>query len=355
MDQLKLLYYDPLTGFISANKLYKKAKQLGLKLSHKQVAEFIQKQETAQLNRPTTTAQVSYNHIYAHKVNGCWQSDLLDMQKWSKFNNGYKWILNIVDVYSRYSFSIPLKTKSTINVALAIEPLLKKYKLENLTTDNGKEFIGSDMKNLLKKYNVKLYTHEPGSHKTLGIIERFNKTLRILLNKYFTATKTKNWIDVLDKFSKNYNSTVHNTIRQKPIDVFSGLLPFNNQRLSANNVPQFSVGDKIRLKVKKTVFDKISENYSRSVYTIVSKTTNSYKIKNPDGVELKRTIKPDEILLVNNVDTFTNLDDQEDEVRKELKHQKVVRKVRKEGVALNVNEHKREPRRSKLVAYQNIP
>ena len=207
------LYYNPKTGYKSAVKMYKTAIEHGINVSLKQVENFIKNQPTEQLNKQKTR-KVSYNHIVANHVNDVWQADLLDVQKWKRFNHGYRWILNVVDVYFRFAFAVPLKTKSTKEVAEAFRIIFKQiapyeikpeYRVkpiitpENLTTDNGKEFTGNEMLLLLKRYNIKLWTHPPGSHNTLGIIERFNKTLRLMLQKYWTANNTQNWIDVLAK------------------------------------------------------------------------------------------------------------------------------------------------------------
>ena len=147
------LYYNPKTGYKSAVKMYKTAKEKGINVSLKQVENFIWNQPTAQLNKQKNR-KVSYNHIVANHVNDVWQADLLDVQKWKRFNHGYRWILNVIDVYSRFAFAVPLKTKSTKEVAEAFRIIFKQiapyeikpeYRVkpiitpENLTTDNGKE------------------------------------------------------------------------------------------------------------------------------------------------------------------------------------------------------------------------
>lgn len=292
------------------------------------IKTFLQNQETAQLNRPVKKEE--FNRITAHKLNDIWQADLLDMKKWAKFNKNHTWILTIVDIYSRYAGAIPLKSKSTKVVKEAFETL--KILPKNLTTDNGKEFIGNEMKSFLQKNNVKHWTHEPGNHNTLGIIERFNKTIRILLNKYMTANKTKNWYDVINKLTSNYNNTYHDTIRSIPNDLHTGKQNYSNQTISRSTVEQFEIGNKVRLKNKKSALDKISENYSRGIYEIVEKTLNSYKVKNEKGDVLKRTIKPNEMLLVEDVQSLDKSGDEEEEAKKELKGQKVGRILKKEGL-----------------------
>jgi transposase InsO family protein len=144
------LYYNPEIGYQSKNKLYRKAKpyflQNGMTLTMKNVDDFIKRQETAQVNKQKTR-KTAYNKITSHGVNDIWQADLLDVQKWSKFNQGYRYILTIIDIYSRFAWVIPLKTKTTDEVREALEELLRTYNLTNFTTDNGKEFTGNEVKN----------------------------------------------------------------------------------------------------------------------------------------------------------------------------------------------------------------
>ena len=136
------------------------------------------------------------------------------------------------------------------------------------------------MKHLLHKFDIKHWTHEPGSHNTLGIIERLNKTIRIILNKYFSAFKTRKWIDIIEDINHNYNNTYHQTIRSIPADIFEGRQQFSNQPIfSSNPPPKYQVEDIIRLKKEKGVFDKIGETYSRMTYKIISKTGNSYRVE----------------------------------------------------------------------------
>lgn len=335
--QLKELYYDPKFGYLSATKLYRKAKELGLKATMKEVKQFLSEQETAQINKQTTR-KTKYRPIVAHYVNDIWQADLLDMQKWSKFNKGYKWILSIVDIYSRYSWAIPLYRKSTALVRDEFEKLFNQgNQIENLTTDNGKEFTGKAMKSLLKEFDVKHWTHEPGTHNTLGIVERLNRTFRTLIQKYMTANKTKNWINVLSELNDNYNSTYHETIRSIPNEIYFGKQRFNNRKLYCHNCSSaetFTVGDMVRLRVRTHKLEKKGELFSRKIYVISSetKTKNSYKVKPiNDGVvgdELKRTIKPYEMQKIKKISSI-NAEDETPEVEKELRKQNAKRKYNK--------------------------
>ena len=110
-----------------------------------------------------------------------------------------------------------------------------------------------------------------------------------MLQKYWTANNTQNWIDVLAKLIENYNSTIHTTINSIPKDVYSRKQLFTNQKLSkivsnAHKVKKYNVGDTVRIINKRSIFGKIGETYSRSTYKIVQRSQDSYIVQNTQTV-----------------------------------------------------------------------
>ena len=75
------------------------------------------------------------------------------------------------------------------------------------------------MKKILKENNIHHDTNEPGEHNKMAIVERFNRTIRSMINKYLNHHNTTNWIDILDDFIENYNNTYHTSIKQEPKSV----------------------------------------------------------------------------------------------------------------------------------------
>jgi hypothetical protein len=86
------------------------------------VKEFLVKQEAAQLTKEIKKPK--FNHIVAPSINDQWQMDLLDLTKYKKVNKGYGWLLVVIDIFSRYGWAIPIKTKSSENIAEALTNLL---------------------------------------------------------------------------------------------------------------------------------------------------------------------------------------------------------------------------------------
>ena len=140
------------------------------------------------------------------------------MQKYASKNKGYRWILTTVEILSRYAFTVPVYRKDT-----TVDLLLGNFKARfreypNVAQfDEGKEFYNVGVRDLLKSHNVNYFsTH---SDKKAAIVERFNRTLKTMMWKYFYSKGTYNWVDVLDELTKNYNNTKHSTIHLKPKDV----------------------------------------------------------------------------------------------------------------------------------------
>ena len=302
-DILKQLYNDPATGFVSERKLYLKARELDPKIKVKDVKAFLDKQEAKQINFQQKRA--GFHHIIAHFPRNNFQADLLDLQKYKGVNRGYRYILVVIDVYSRYAWLIPLKSKGAHEVANAFvelfdskeDPSFPPNQPRDLTTDSGSEFINKILGAILKKRGIKHFTSEPASHNQLGLVERMNKTIRTFLRKYWAAYDTKQWINILGEFTDNYRHTEHTTIKTTPHKAyFMKEAPFHPK---PNPLTQFKVGDRVRKKVEHGKFEKKSSRWTKDTYTVVKKLSRSYMLKNDrTGDELQRSVKPDHMLLI---------------------------------------------------------
>ena len=111
-----------------------------------------------------------------HHIDEIWSADLVDMKQFSRKNNGFKFLLTVIDVYSKYAWIIPLKTKTGKEMINAFEKIIKVRQPEKLWTDVGKEFINKDFKQFLAKNNIEIYqTFNEGK---AVVAERFNRTIK---------------------------------------------------------------------------------------------------------------------------------------------------------------------------------
>ena len=89
-----------------------------------------------------------------------WCSHLVDMQKLSKWNKGYKYLLMVLDLFSKYGWIVPLKTKTGLEVSKAFESIFRQNKPKKLWVDKGKEYYNKNVLDLLAKNNIEIYSTE---------------------------------------------------------------------------------------------------------------------------------------------------------------------------------------------------
>jgi len=243
-------------------------------------------------------------HVFASGVDAIWAADLVDMQSFSRTNKGYKYILMIIDVFSKFGWAILLKTKTGLEVTKAFQNLWKTQSPpQKLWTDKGKEFYNKPMRELLKKNNVSLYSTE--NEEKSCVVERWNRTIKRIMWKYFTANRTRNYINVLPAMIEKYNNTYHRSIKCTPTvarkpssyqHVFKALYENVQQLVSP---PKFKVGGRVRIVKKKDTFEKgYFPNWTEEVFTITKvKATKpvTYVIADTTGEEIQGTFYEPEL------------------------------------------------------------
>ena len=209
-------------------------------------------------------------------------ADLVEMEP----INGYKFILTVLELHSRKSWTFPLKNKQTKTVAEKFKELFKKLpKTPNfLWTDQGKEFTGKPMKDFLKSHNVERYS--TFSENKSAVIERYNRTIKLWMEN-----DDETWLDALPRLVDEYNDTKHRGIgNKKPNDVFNEEeVPTSDPIVAGKDftdTPKFQVGDTVRLSKVKGIFEKQFSNWTERVYTVSEvKTTNPITYKVDDIVD----------------------------------------------------------------------
>lgn len=218
--------------------------------------------------------------VIATYVNEIWGSDLADLQEWADRNKGYRYIITIIDVLSKYAWAFPLKDKKGSTITEVFKKLFKQVKPKYVWSDQGSEYYNKELKNLFNANDVTLYSSY-GDHKS-AVVERFNRTLKNRMYEVFTAKNNRDWVNILSKLLYDYNKTVHRTIKMSPIDAinpknFDLLLGnFNatvNKTLSKikKTNPKYKKGDFIRLARIKGLFERgYDANWTLEVYKIAA-------------------------------------------------------------------------------------
>ena len=93
--------------------------------------------------------------VLVHGIDSIWAADLVDMLAFSKFNRGVKYLLAVIDVFSKYGWLIPLKDKTGKSVASSLETIFKERKLEKMWVDKGKGFYNEVFSKYVKVIVIK--------------------------------------------------------------------------------------------------------------------------------------------------------------------------------------------------------
>ena len=141
------------------------------------------------------------------------------MQLISKFNKGFRFLLCVIDIYSKYAWVIPLKDKKGITITNAFQKILDESncKVNKIWVDKASGFYNKSMKSFLQNNDIEMYsTHNQGKS---VIAKRFIRTLNNKIYKYMTSISKNVYVDKLDDIVNKYNNTYHGTIKMKPVDV----------------------------------------------------------------------------------------------------------------------------------------
>ena len=215
-------------------------------------------------------------HIYSPSIDDTWTMDLADFKKYTKVNKGYRYILVVLDIFSRYAWARPLKHKTGLEVGEAFKDILKKSKrkCKKLFSDRGTEFYNADFRHVLQENGggIKLYStyNDPKA----SIAERFIRTLRSKIESNYILTQSTVWYNILPQLIHEYNTTKHRTIKMTPEEASK---PENSEivyhtlmsRRGAVPLRKFVHGDTVRISVHKRLFEKgATANWSEEVFEV---------------------------------------------------------------------------------------
>ena len=103
--------------------------------------------------------------VHSIFIENIWGADLGDMQLISKFNKGFRFLLCVIDIYSKYARVIPLKDKKCITIINGFQKMLDESnrKLNNIWVDKSSQFYNRSMKSWLEKNDIEMYSaHNKG-------------------------------------------------------------------------------------------------------------------------------------------------------------------------------------------------
>ena len=235
-----------------------------------------------------------------------WSADLIDKSSLSKYNNNYKFILTVIDIFTKYAWAIPLKNKSGLSITNVFKIVLdespqggsESRKPEKLWVDRGSEFYNKTLKSLLKEYETKL--HSTYSDLKAVFIERINRTLLHIINKSMFFNGDGNWVNILNDAVVTYNNNIHSTINMTPVDVSNNPDKVKHSFSFKNFKPKLKVGDYVRNADKRNIFSKgYTSNWNRELFKVneILKTQPpTYKTEDINGEIIKGKYYEQELL-----------------------------------------------------------
>ena len=240
--------------------------------------------------------------VYSTFKDNIWGVDLADMQLLSKYNKGIRFLLCVIDIFSKYAWVVPIKDKKGISIVKAFQSILKQSnrKPNEIWEDKGSEFCNGYFKKWLRDNDIVMYsTHNEGKS---VVIESFIRTLKSKIYKYMTSISKNVYIDKLDDIVDEHNNTYHTTIKMKPIDVKDNTY-INTSKKINNKDPKFKVGDHVRISKYKNNFAKgYMPNWSEEVF-VIKKAKNTipwtYVINGLNGEEIIGTFYEKELQKTN--------------------------------------------------------
>jgi hypothetical protein len=293
---LREIYFNVNGGYMSMEKLYQKAKKEGVRgVSRENVREWLQTQNTYIIHTPSRK-HYKTQRTYADGRTQQIQMDLVDMSKFIYKNKGNCCTLTVIEVLSRYAFAIPVWRKNTESMTKAVEKVLAQFKErfdrypKAAQFDDGKEFYNVGVKTLLKDHDVHYFSTR--TFRKAALVERFNRTLKTRMWKYFTENNTKVWVDVLPALVKSYNNSTNRTIGMKPADVNEE----NKDKvwtrvyvypLDSFPKSKFKVGVYVWVEIKHKTFEKDYEpNFDNEMHVITAVFRGDvYSIRDPEDGE----------------------------------------------------------------------
>ena len=312
---LRSIYEDVRSpaAFGGVEPLYREARRRGLPVTREVVRRWLAANVTYTLHRPAAR-RIKRNKVQVFYIDQTWQMDLADLQPLARHNQGTKYILTVIDLFSKYAFVRPLKNKSGPVVLEAIKNIIEQSGREpdNIQSDQGTEFTQGELKRYLASRGINIYS--TFSEMKASVVERFNRTLKSKMWRYFTHANTFKYLDVLQDLVASYNESPHRSIGGiRPVDVKEEnqleVWEAHYAQPKRSKPPRFkfNIGDIVRISRSKGVFEKgYTTNWSEEYFKVsrrLMRAPPTYRLEDLNGEELlgvfyeremQKIIPPDE-------------------------------------------------------------
>ena len=293
------IYYDP-----SAPGSYSGLTSFS-RYGGRKARKWLRSQDAYTLHKPIRH-KFRRRKTYSKGINDLYQIDLVDMQHLAKFNDGMRFILTGIDVFSKHAFAIALKDKRGTTVADALSKIFDNTPMQPqlVQSDMGSEFYNSYVQSYFKSRNIKHYSSLNYDIKA-AVVERLNRTIKNKMYRYFTHKNTNRWVDVLDKIIESYNNSFHRSIGMTPNEVnFENAHVVRKRLYPLKPKPKwkYNIGDKVRISKARHVFQRgYLPQWSEEIFTISDKNPTypvTYRLTDLTGESIKGAFYEQELQIV---------------------------------------------------------
>lgn len=309
---METTYYDPAVAgsFGGVDSLRR-----GSKSTFAQARNWLSSQDTYTLHKPVRR-RFKRRKVLVPGINHLWQADLVDVSALAVHNDGFRYLLTVIDCFSRYAFVVPLKSKSSINVKNAFASILSDDDYPTyIQTDKGTEFFNAPFQTFLKANNIRHYASE--SDNKACIVERFNRTLKNKMWRYFTYKKTHRYLDVLDQLVESYNNSYHRTIKTQPSAVNltneKSIFKIIYGKTDEKKIKyKFAVGDTVRISESRRPFERgYNAKWTYELFTVARRLPTkppTYELKDLNGEDIKGAFYAEEMQKVTKSDNIFRIE-----------------------------------------------
>ena len=229
------------------------------------------------------------NKTNVYHIDNVWSLDIIDLKDYGLENiRGYRYVLVIIENFSKYGWTVPLKNKNAQTIKDSFENILlgSERKSNLIESDRGKDFYNNIFQEFLNKNDIKLYSRN--SYLGAVFAERFNKTIRDLLKKPVFEKGDGNWIDILTTITKQYKNRIHSSTKlttiQASLKKNEGFVYKNLLDKRKKIKQKYEIGNLVRTADLKKMFSKRdTTNWSYRLYKvteIIIDTFPSYRLSN---------------------------------------------------------------------------
>ncbi len=276
-EKLSGAYFHPPepVAYTGARNILTKYKN---EIEKNKIKNWLNAQNTYTLHRPIRR-KFPRLHYTVTNIDDVWEADLVELRSLKTYNDGISYLLVVIDVLSKFAWVEPLKDKSAPQVLEGFKRIMGRSGGRVpvcIQTDKGKEFMASSVQKFFSGKKIQFRIARNPDIKA-AIVERFNRTLKERMWRYFTHSRTYKYMDVLEQIVDSYNNSRHSSIKMAPATVNIDNAPYAWRNIqnryksekSRKETFKYKVGDYVRISRAKGIFEKGYEtNWSKEIFQI---------------------------------------------------------------------------------------